>query len=140
MPVTFTFDIEDASVADPNDRTRIQVAFLRFGWEHVGGSAWRYPKFGADEHPSEDWLNHVVPALMYFRSLVEHSNMRVTKFTLDAHSEAGYRTNGARAIGQPIAKGAAIVLCAPNLAAEQEEKLSENRLKRFVSDTAGSLA
>jgi hypothetical protein len=41
MPVILTFDIEDASVRDPNDRTRIQVAFLRFGWEHIGGSAWR---------------------------------------------------------------------------------------------------
>ncbi len=43
MPVTITFDIEDASVKDVNDRGRIYAAFQRLGWENIGGSAWRYP-------------------------------------------------------------------------------------------------
>src|SRR6266850_2463368 len=110
MPITMTFDIEQASVRDPNDRTRIIVAFKRFGWEHIGGSAWRYPALGTD-HPSEDWFNHVIPALMYFRAIVEHSQMQVTQFTIDAHSEAGYR--GAAAIhptGQPILSAQQIAL------------------------------
>ena len=94
MPVTFSFDIEQASIQDANDRTRIQLAFLRFGWEHIGGSSWRYPELGTQEHPSEDWFNHVIPALMYFRAIVEHSGMNVSKMTLDAHSEAGYRDGG----------------------------------------------
>ena len=139
MPVTLTFDIEEASVTDANDRNRIQVAFLRFGWEHIGGSAWRYPALGA-EHPSEDWMNHVVPALMYFRSIVEHSNMNVTKFTLDAHSEAGYRQHAAPPVGEPIAPGNTITMYPPGLAPASELVLSENRLKQFVTDAASSLA
>ena len=120
MPVTLTFDIEDASVQDPNDRTRIQVAFLRFGWEHIGGSARRYPRLGA-AHTSEDWMNHVIPALMYFRSLVEHSGMNVTTFTLDAHSEAGYRANANPAVGQPILGGNAIQNVRDRVAAEPRQ-------------------
>ena len=65
MPVTITFDIEDASVQDVNDRGRIYASFQRFGWENIGGSAWRYPALGS-QNISEDWFNHVIPALMYF--------------------------------------------------------------------------
>src|SRR5580692_3862224 len=104
MPITLTFDIDSTSVQDNNDRTRIIAAFERFGWEHIGGSAWRYPRLGA-QPPSEDWFNHVIPALMYFRCLVEHASLRVTKFAIDAHSEAGHKDP---AIGQPIKAGADI--------------------------------
>lgn len=138
MPVTFTFDIESESVLDPNDRTRIQVAFLRLGWEHIGGSAWRYPAIGS-AHDSEDWLNHVIPALMYFRSLIEHSEMRVTKFTIDAHSEAGYRGDVDPPVGQPIVNGVDIQMYTPGLQEDHENKLSENRLKKFLTDAAQSL-
>ena len=72
MPITVSFDIETDSIQDANDRTRIQVCFLRLCWEHIGGSSWRYPSLGA-QPASEDWFNHVIPALMYFRSIVEHS-------------------------------------------------------------------
>jgi hypothetical protein len=140
MPVTFSFDIEQASIGDPNDRTRIQLAFLRFGWEHIGGSSWRYPELTAQGHPSEDWFNHVVPALMYFRAIVEHSGMNVTKMTLDAHSEAGYRSGGAApAVGQRIQPAATIQMYPPNLGPGTEVILSEARLREFVRDTADSL-
>ncbi len=76
---------------------------------------------------------------MYFRAIVEHSGMNVTKFTLDAHSEAGYRGNANPPVGQPIAAGAALNLYAPNLAANTEAILSEARLRQFVSDAANSL-
>jgi hypothetical protein len=139
MPITLSFDIEQASIQDPNDRMRIELAFKRFGWEHVGGSSWRYPALGTDEHPSEDWFNHVVPAMMYFRSLVSHSGMRATKFTIDAHSEAGYRGTPAQTIGQPIQKGVAINMYAPNMAPATENILSEQRLRGFFTAAENSL-
>jgi hypothetical protein len=139
VPVTFTFDIEDNSVKDANDRTRIQMAFLRLGWEHIGGSAWRYPALNASPHPSEDWMNHVVPALMYFRSLVEHSGMRVTKFTIDAHSEAGYRSGGATPVGQAILPGANIPMYTTGIQQSQDDKLSEARLRKYLTEAAESL-
>lgn len=138
MPITVSFDVESQSVTDPNDRTRIQVAFLRLGWEHIGGSCWRYPRLGTI-NVSEDWLNHVIPALMYFRSIVEHSGMNVYRFTIDAHSEAGYRGDTNPSVGQPIQNGEQITMYATALEPGHEEKLSEDRLKKFISDAAGSL-
>lgn len=139
MPITLSFDVEQASITDPNDRMRIELAFRRLGWEHIGGSSWRYPALGTDEHPSEDWFNHVVPALMYFRSIVSHSGMNVTKFTLDAHSEAGYRNTAAPPIGQPIRNAAAVTTYAPNLAPATEAILSEARLRQFLAEAENSL-
>ena len=139
MPITLSFDIEQASIQDPNDRMRIELAFKRFGWEHVGGSSWRYPALGTDQHPSEDWFNHVIPAMMYFRSLVAHSGMNVTKFTIDAHSEAGYRGTAAPPIGQPIQAGGAVSMYAPNMAPATEAILSEQRLKQFFQAAENSL-
>ena len=139
MPITLSFDIEQASIQDTNDRMRIELAFKRFGWEHVGGSSWRYPALGTDEHPSEDWFNHVIPAMMYFRSLVAHSGMNVTKFTIDAHSEAGYRGTAVPPIGQPIKGGADINMYAPNIAPATEAILSELRLRKFLQTAEESL-
>jgi hypothetical protein len=139
MPITLSFDIEQASVKDPNDRTRIELAFRRLGWEHIGGSSWRYPAIGSD-HPSEDWLNHVVPALMYFRCLVEHASLKVTKLTIDAHSEAGFRDTAPGTVGQPIQVADSIQLYTPGLAGGTEAILSESRLRDFVRDAAKSLA
>jgi len=74
---------------------------------------------------------------MYFRALVEHSGMQVTQFTIDAHSEARYRGNPA--VGQPIQAGAQIGLYPTGLTAEYDNKLSEERLRQFISDAADSL-
>jgi hypothetical protein len=118
---------------DANDRQRIIECFSRLGWEHIGGSAWRYPTLGAD-HPSEDWFNHVIPALMYFRSLVTHAGIRVSKFALDAHSEAGYRHNPVEPIGRPIQISQDI-----DTYPHAGIALSDERLKKFIQDCADSL-
>jgi hypothetical protein len=136
MPITITFDIEQASFADPNDRTRIIAAFTRLGWEHIGGSAWRYPALGS-QNASEDWFNHVIPALMYFRSLVEHANLDVYNFTIDAHSEAGHRGKGQPAIGEPIKNAAAITTYPAKR--KYDSALSDDRLRKFIKDAADSL-
>lgn len=137
MPVTFSFDVEQDSIKDRNDRTRIQMAFARLGWEHVGGSSWRYPALDAD-HPSEDWFNHIIPALMYFRSIVEHSGMVVTRYSLDAHSGAAYRS-GDPGIGAAISSAVTLKTYEPGHKEEHKAKLSDERLRKFIADAANSL-
>jgi hypothetical protein len=63
MPVIFSFDIEGAS---SKERNRLQCMFERLGWGNLGGSSYRYPKLGTTPY-TEDWFNHVIPALMLFR-------------------------------------------------------------------------
>ena len=132
-----TFDIDSASIVDPNDRTRIIACFQRFGWEHIGGSAWRYPALGT-ANVSEDWFNHVIPALTYFRSLVCHANLDVYNFTIDAHSEAGHRGKAVPPLGQPIKQAAALTLYPANPA--YSAALSEQRLRDFMQACADDLA
>lgn len=136
MPITVTFDIEQASIQDGNDRTRIRAALSRLGWEHIGGSAWRYPALGT-ENASEVWFNHVIPALMYFRSLVQHANLDVYNLTIDAHSEAGYRGKYDPVIGESIKDAQDIKTYAANQ--QYDAALSDARLRRFIADAAASL-
>ena len=87
MPIVFTFDLTGAQTVD---RNRIQSFFERFGWQNLGGSAYRYPRLGAErEHPVEDWFNHIIPALMLFRAYVTSSGRELPQFSLDVQSSAG---------------------------------------------------
>ena len=87
MPIVFTFDI---SGARPVETNRIQSFFERFGWQNLGGSAYRYPKLGAQlDNPVEDWFNHVIPALMLFRTYILDSGRELPKFSLDIQSSVG---------------------------------------------------
>lgn len=86
MPVTLSFDIQGAS---PNQRNRLQSMFERFGWQNLGGSSYRYPTLGEQPY-AEDWFNHVLPALMLFRTYLLESGMPLTKFSLDVQSSTGY--------------------------------------------------
>jgi hypothetical protein len=135
MPITITFDIDQESLHDANDRNRISICFTRLGWEHIGGSAWRYPALGT-HNVSEDWFNHVIPALMYMRSLVEHAGLEVYRFTIDAHSEAGHRGRAEQQIGQPIHSADEIQMYETG---ENDAVLSEQRLRTFIRDAADSL-
>jgi hypothetical protein len=85
MPVIVTFDIQGAP---PVERNHLQSAFERLGWETLGGTAYRYPRLGAHQ-PTEDWFNHVIPALMLIRSYLLKSGRPLTRFTLDAQSSTG---------------------------------------------------
>ena len=67
MPVVITFDSADYA---GSDHTRIRTAFERLGWQNLGGSAYRYPRLGTDDQPVEVRMNHVIPALMLFRSFI----------------------------------------------------------------------
>lgn len=74
---------------------------------------------------------------MYFRSLTTQADITVSKFTLDAHSEAGYRGNQIPAIGQPISDAGEITMYPVEV---NEGTLSENRLRAFIQDCSESLA
>ncbi|RXK84943.1 hypothetical protein EST62_08355 [Chlorobaculum sp. 24CR] len=86
MSVILTFDIEGAT---STERNRLQSMFERLGWENLGGSSYRYPKLGTTPH-TEDWFNHVVPALSAFRAYAMKSGRKINKFTLDTNSSTGY--------------------------------------------------
>jgi hypothetical protein len=101
MPVVLTFDLADYA---NNDHTRIRTAFERLGWQNLGGSAYRYPRLGTDDQPVEDWMNHVVPALMLFRSFILDRGITLKRYTLDVQSSAGYIQDGP--VGVPPTKAA----------------------------------
>jgi hypothetical protein len=86
MPIIITFDQKHA---DSNDLNRIHSMFLRFGWQNLGGSTYRYPAIGAKPQ-TEDWLNHVVPALMLFRTYFTSTKHPLLRFTLEAHSSCAF--------------------------------------------------
>jgi len=89
MPVTISYDL---SVDDKSDYLRVKAMFERFGWESLGGSSYRYPRLGTNDQPIEDWLNHVVPALMLFRAFITSRPAgTLKKFTLDTNSSTGYK-------------------------------------------------
>lgn len=109
MPVVMTFDLTDYNA---NDHSRLRAMFERFGWENLGGTAYRYPRLGTDDQPVEDWLNHVVPALMMFRSyLSNHPEVTLTRFTIDTNSSSGY--NSVTGFGNPPLSGAQAATYAP---------------------------
>lgn len=88
MAIVITFDLTQYNA---NDHGRLRTMFERFGWENLGGTAYRYPKLGTDDQPVEDWLNHVIPALMMFRAYLNNNkNVVLQRFTIDANSSAGY--------------------------------------------------
>ena len=100
MPVLLTYDLEGAAPAEFN---RLQSMFERLGWEKLGGSSYRYPRLGTTDQPVEDWLNHVVPALMLFRTFAIKSPSELRQFTLDVQSSAGYQKS--TAFGSPPLSG-----------------------------------
>lgn len=90
MPVIFTFDISgNAQVGGQDFRGRVQAAFQRLGWQHLGGTAYRYPTLDA-QHVTEDWFNHVVPALMLFRAMAIQNNIQIDNFTVDVQASTGF--------------------------------------------------
>jgi hypothetical protein len=89
MPVTITFDVVRP---EPLELNRIRGFFERLGWEHLGKTAYRYPKLDSRE-PTEDWFNHVVPALMLLRAFAVHlldTGRSLDTFTIDVQSLTGH--------------------------------------------------
>src|SRR5438105_11200570 len=98
VPITVTFDIQSPTPAELN---RIRGFFERLGWEHLGNTAYRYPKFHG-QHPTEDWFNHVLPALMLLRAFARYAAMtgrNLRKFSIDVQSSTGF--NSLTNVGTP---------------------------------------
>lgn len=131
MPITVTFDLS-AATTDTNDRARIRLAFQRLGWETIGGTAYRYPPLvvAASMPSSEDWFNHVVPALMYMRCLIEAKNIQIDNFTIDAFSSTGWR----HGVGASI-QGSATLPMQP-INTSDDPILSEARLRGWLDATS----
>ncbi|SRR6266568_2843503 len=134
MPITITFDIVTRTLRDANDRNRIRQAFQRFGWETIGGTAYRYPPLNVapgNPPPVEDWFNHVIPALMYMRSLVERKRIQLRNFTIDAVSSTGWR-GGVGPHIQPSAEFQMQPITA------RRDVLSEERLRQWLVSTVNA--
>jgi hypothetical protein len=98
MPITVTFDIDRPT---PRELNRIRGFFERLGWEHLGNTAYRYPKLHG-RHPTEDWFDHVIPALMLLRAFARYAaatGRNITKFSIDVQSSTGY--NPRTGVGTP---------------------------------------
>lgn len=127
MAITVTYDVTDL---DANDRTRIRSAFERFGWEHIGGSTFRYPRFEHDVE-FEDWLNHVIPALHFFRSFVLAKGITIRAFTLDSQSSSCFK-EGVAGVGP--ANGANLPLIQP-----ANVQMGEQNLRDWVQSSVNQM-
>jgi hypothetical protein len=85
MPIIVSYDLTNV---DNNDRNYVRSMLERFHWRRLGGSVFRYDGIvnEADGTPFEDWLNHVIPALMFLRSFLISRNITLRFFTVDASS------------------------------------------------------
>jgi hypothetical protein len=92
VPIVVTFDLSSPS---PRELNRIRGVFERLGWEHLGNTAYRYPRLR--DTRTEDWFNHVIPALMLLRALARSTaedNRGLVRFTIDAQSSTGFSPIG----------------------------------------------
>jgi len=83
MPVTISYDV---ATNDNNLRNYIRSMLERFHWKRLGGSVFRYEGVEREGILYEDWLNDVVPSLMFLRSFVLSRGITLKFFTLDASS------------------------------------------------------
>lgn len=101
MSIQITFDLPGSG---PHDIGRIQSMFEQFGWERAGQSVYRYPRSNTKE--PEDWLNHVIPALMLFRTFVISTHRSLSNFTLSTNTSiaSGIGPTNKLDLFQPINK------------------------------------
>lgn len=126
MPIIVTFDVERPT---PNELNRVRGFFERLGWEHLGNTAYRYPKL--HEHDVvEDWFNHVIPTLMLLRAFarsVATSGRSINKFSIDVQSSTGF--NPVTGVGTLPLPGDTISLSPPSTSGE---KFGQQRLIDWI--------
>jgi hypothetical protein len=111
VPITVTFDIVRPT---PSELSRTRGFFGRLGWEHLGNTAYRYPKLHG-QHPTEDWFNHVIPALTLLRAFARHAaatGRNIRKFSIDVQSTTGF--NPITNVGTPPLPAAQIAFSQPS--------------------------
>lgn len=130
MPIIATFDIQSPTSQELN---RIRGFFERLGWEHLGNTAYRYPKLHG-QHPTEDWFNHVIPALMMLRSFARHAattGRNIRKFSIDVQSSTGF--NPVTGIGSPPLPADEITYSRPSRPGRQ---FAQQRLESWINEIA----
>ena len=128
MPITISFDLRTAE-GNGNHRSYLRSMFERFGWRRLGGTLLRYQgRALADGTIEEDWLNDVIPSLMFFRSYVINHQIEVRYFTLDSVSVAHLDfSDPALTLGTLPQGGGDLDLRAPT-----NPQSSERRIRDFV--------
>lgn len=110
MPVLVTFDVEAPT---PHELNRIRGAFERLGWQHLGNTAYRYPRLH-QQGQLEDWFNHVIPALMLLRAYaryVQETGRALQRFSIDVHGSTGRDpATNTGALPMPGAKHSAVIV------------------------------
>lgn len=135
MPVTVSYDLGNI---DNNDRNYIRSMFERFNWRRLGGSVFRYDGVvQADGSKYEDWLNHVVPSLMFFRSFVLARGIQVRFFTLDTTGSVAAidQTDPAMLFGALPRAGNALPLVQPT-----NVQSAEGTIRAFVDAATAAAA
>lgn len=130
MPVTVTFDIQQPTSSELH---RIRGFFEGLGWEHLGNTAYRYPKLHG-QHPTEDWFNHVIPALMLLRAFTRQATRtgrNIRKFSIDVQSSTGFDplTN----VGTPPLGAAQITYSQPS---RSGQSFAMERLQDWIDGVA----
>jgi len=122
MPITLTYDIAKSVAAEKNANSRdhayIRSALERFHWRKIGKSVFLY---AGSQDGREDWLNHVVPALMFLRAYVVKNEMTLNSFTVQAHSLSWIETPG-------VPSGEELEFATPS-----DPQSSERDLRAFVN-------
>jgi hypothetical protein len=123
MPVTVSYDLRHAT---SNQRNYVRSMFERFGWRRLGGSVLRYDGRRIANVVQEDWLNDVIPAVMFFRSYVLHHTITVRFFTLDTMSISRIDHSAAAApFGTAPQTGANVTLRNPTNVQSSEQNIRD---------------
>jgi len=134
MPITISYDLQ---AHRPKDWNYIRSMLERFGWQRIGGTVFRYDgRVGKDANKlEEDWLNDVVPAMMFFRSYLIRHAIALKYFTLDTNSVARIDTSDHLAVlGTHPLDASALRLCSPT-----NSTSSEASLCAFVETAVGAI-
>jgi len=126
VPITVTFDLDRPT---PDELNRIRGFFERLGWEHLGNTAYRYPKLH-ERDAVEDWFNHVTPALMLLRTFARYAastGRNITKFSVDVQSSTGY--NPVTGVGTLPSSASEIAVSRPS---RSGEKFGRRRLVEWL--------
>lgn len=126
MSLTLTYDI---SAKSGNHHNYVRSMFERFGWKQIGGSTVTYSGRKISGVSQEDWLNDVVPAIMYFRSYLLKHKLKLNKFTINALSFSVLDHTSKKKLGRRPLAGSALKLKVP-----MSKQSGEKRIRSFVED------
>lgn len=132
MAITISYDL---TTGNNNHRTYLRSMLERFGWARLGGSVFRYEgRSSASGSNEEDWLNDVIPALMFFRSYILKHKIKLKFFTLDTFSVSRLDHSDPQALlGEKPLSGGALKLFSPS-----NPQSAEKTIRSFVDSSASA--